>query len=362
MLSENNVNYELVNTDNLNRAIKTLIKFAIESDDSNELKNVQTIFLLMRNNNFEMKDEMEAYLKREWPDFYFNEYLFEKNKDKKSQENLIKSKIKDIRNRNFTQGKNGLYSGYGTNIYLESENILRIGNVRIDNQTIDELFTVTSNSVLSSKQLVEDKLNAYRLMIFLLRYDETIIERNNELITQIIQFQDYEHATESMMSHVDSTMLILSHLLLLECLGKNKFSEIAQVLSILTNPGNQVEACKMILIFLHNYKNFKIRTNLESLFLQYSLLWANSDNISVRWNNVHLQLTLIEKKGFKKLIGKNLQSIMNTDNAMIKSQIVHKIDVLEKLDKKLSKAIYDIAKEDNNFVIRKISKLYINSH
>ena len=135
-------------------------------------------------------------------------------------------------------------------------------------------------------------------MIFLLRYDVSLVERNKKVVTQIIQFQDYESASESMMSHVDSTMLILSHLLLLECLGKNKFSEIAQILSVFTDPGHQVEACKMLQTFLYNYQNYNIRANLESLFLQCSLLWTNSDNIDVRWHNTHLQLTLIEKKKY----------------------------------------------------------------
>ena len=358
LLAGNNINYELVSVDNLNRTVQTLIKYATENNDFNELKGVQIIFTLMRNANCERQQEMEAFLQSKWPDFYSREYMFEKNKGKQSQEVLIESKIEDIHNRNLTQGKNGIYSGYGTNPYLESEGILTTVDEKIGGEMIDELFIATSNTVLSTDQLVEDKLNAYRLVIFLIRYDVSLIERNEEVIARIIQFQDYESASESMMSHVDSTMLILSHLLL-ECLGKNKFSEIAQILSVFTDSGNQVEACKMLQTFLYNYKNYNIRANLESLFLQCSLLWTNSDNIDVRWHNTHLQLTLIEKKKYRKLIGKNLQSIMESDNAIVKSQIVHKIDLINNLDKKLGKAIFESAKDDNNFVIRKIANIKI---
>ena len=68
---------------------------------------------------------------------------------------------------------------------------------------------------------------------------------------------------------------------------------------------------------------------------------------------------MIEKKKYRKLIGKNLQSIMESDNAIVKSQIVHKIDLINNLDKKLGKAIFESAKDDNNFVIRKIANIKI---
>lgn len=124
LLAGNNINYELVSVDNLNRTVQTLIKYATENNDFNELKGVQIIFTLMRNANCERQQEMEAFLQSKWPDFYSREYMFEKNKGKQSQEVLIESKIEDIHNRNLTQGKNGIYSGYGTNPYLESEGIL----------------------------------------------------------------------------------------------------------------------------------------------------------------------------------------------------------------------------------------------
>ena len=266
LLAGNNIDYELVNVDNLNRAIQTLIKYATENNDFNELKGVQIIFTLMRNVNCERQQEMEVFLQSKWPDFYSREYIFEKNKGKQSQEVLIESKIENIHNRNLTQGKNGIYSGYGTNPYLESEGILTAVDEKIGGKMIDELFIATSNTVLSTDQLVEDKLNAYRLIIFLIRYDVSLIERNEEVIARIIQFQDYESASESMMSHVDSTMVILSHLLLLECLGKNKFSEIAQILSVFTDLETKL---KLVRCFKHSFTIIKITTS-ELIWKVYS--------------------------------------------------------------------------------------------
>ena len=84
LLAGNNINYELVSVDNLNRTVQTLIKYATENNDFNELKGVQIIFTLMRNANCERQQEMEAFLQSKWPDFYSREYMFEKNKGKQS--------------------------------------------------------------------------------------------------------------------------------------------------------------------------------------------------------------------------------------------------------------------------------------
>lgn len=94
LLAGNNINYELVSVDNLNRTVQTLIKYATENNDFNELKGVQIIFTLMRNANCERQQEMEAFLQSKWPDFYSREYMFEKIKVSNRKRFLSNQKLK----------------------------------------------------------------------------------------------------------------------------------------------------------------------------------------------------------------------------------------------------------------------------
>ena len=98
----------------------------------------------------------------------------------------------------------------------------------------------------------------------------------------------------------------------------------------------------------------KIRPSIEALILQSILLWTNSENIDVRWYNVRLQVKFYELKRYRKLLGQNLQSIASEDNAIVKSQILHRLEDIRIYDSKLAENILMLAENDNNFVIRKI--------
>ncbi|QIW51663.1 hypothetical protein [Pseudolactococcus raffinolactis] len=103
-----------------------------------------------------------------------------------------------------------------------------------------------------------------------------------------------------------------------------------------------------------NHENLKISSNIESLILQSVLLWSNSTDIDVRWYNVQLQLKFYELKKFRKVIGQNLQMIAMNDNAIVKSQVLHKLEKIRVYDSKLASVISETAENDNNYVIRKI--------
>ncbi|MFP3358059.1 hypothetical protein R0K17_11950 [Planococcus sp. SIMBA_143] len=355
LLSENYVDYRLVNVDNSNKLIQVLINHLTNNTDFNEIKRVQSIFVLLKNESYEMRQEMEAFIQKEWPEFYLTEYTFEKYEDKESSQSLIESRIEEIKNRNIHQGKNGIYHGYTNDPYVQTETILKESDGMIKTEVIDELFIATANSIITNNQLVEDKLKAYCLAIFLTRFDTNIIERNKVIVDRIINYEDYESAQESMISYTDSTTLVFAHFVLLECLGKKKFNGILDVISTFNEAGRQIEGCKIINRFLYNYKKLPVKQNLESLFMQCSLLWVNSDDIDVRWYNIQILIKLMERKKYRKIISQNLVGVMNRDNAIVKSQIAHKIDFITDMDAEVGRTIYEIAKNDNNFAIRKIA-------
>ena len=93
-------------------------------------------------------NKWETFIQNKWPEFYSNEYMLEKNKDGESGKLLIELKTKDIHNRNLTQGKDGVYSGYGTNPYYEAKGILTMLNEKLEESVIDELFIVKSNNII----------------------------------------------------------------------------------------------------------------------------------------------------------------------------------------------------------------------
>lgn len=354
LISNRYVDYREINEDNSNKTIDVLMLYANDNNDYNEIEKIQTVFILIENMDVQHREKLEKFIQEKWPGFYSSEYLFEKSGCVESKNILINNLISDINKRNEIQGKNGKFSLYGSDPYLNAMNILKAGKEDVNSKILNQLFIATTETILSSTQIIDEKVSAYRLAIYLLKRHPELIKHNEELSMTLERVKDYSQAKESMISHIDNIVSTLCHQLLLESLGKNKYKEIAETLALFGDSGRQVEGCKIINDFLYNHENVKIRPSLESLILQTVLLWTNATNVDVRWHNVRLQIKFYELKKYRKIIGQNLYSIATTDNAIVKSQVLHRLDVIAQYDSKLAEQIQKTAEKDNNYVIRKI--------
>ncbi|MCB4408409.1 hypothetical protein ACTCUG_03345 [Latilactobacillus sakei] len=350
------IDFKSLSSDDSNRIIDTLIKFLDNTKDSDLVEKIKLIFVQLKNQDLEHNTIMEKYIERNWKKYYESEYLFDKNKNEQSENIIIADRVKAIKKRNKTQGVNGNYSMYATNPYFEIENILIHGNPNVDTSLLVDVYKAAVETIIAPDLLAEDKFSAYRLLIFLMRYDKSlIVEMQNELDI-IKKIKDFSSLKNMMISSMDSSMLVLCHLLVLECVGVKNSIEIANILSVLNNSNQQIPACQIIQVFFYNYKNVRIRADLENLFFQNSLMWASSKDRGIRWHNMHLMLKLLEKKKFKKIIGQYFRKTMNSDNAIIKSQIIHRLDDIKLVDRKLGTDIQKNAEQDNNFIIRMIAE------
>lgn len=359
LISNNYVNYSKISKEISNKTIDTLIEFIKKNNNnSDEVDRIKTVFILLENMDKQHKEDLEMFIQKEWPDFYSSEYQFEKNRHIDSEKALLDRFIIEIDNRNDIQGRNGAFVLYGNNPYSSAMNIIQEGNEPINNEILNKLFISTADTILLKTQTINDKVSAYKLAIYLLRCHPELSKCNEELSKKLTDMKDYDQAKETMINHIDNTVCTLCHLLLLEVLGKNKYKEIVETLSFFGDSGRQIEGCKILKVFLYNHENVKIRPAIESLILQIILLWSNSKNIDVRWHNVILQLKFYELKKYRKVIGQNLQSIANIDNAIVKSQVLHHLETIRKYDAKLASTICKVGEVDNNFVIRKIIAKY----
>ncbi|WP_169797131.1 hypothetical protein, partial [Pseudolactococcus raffinolactis] len=354
LISNNNVDYRAVNVDFSNKTIEVLISYIENNNDYNEIEKIKNIFILLENMDIQHVELLENFIQVEWADFYSTEYQFEKKGTVDSEMNLLNRLIDDINKRNEIQGKNGTFSLYGSDPYLYIMGILRASENNIDESILNKLIVCVAGTILSKNQTINEKVSAYKVIIYLLKCYPELMECNDVLLKKIVKMKDYDQANETMISHIDNIVSSLCHFLFLETLGMNKYKEIVEILSFFGNPGRQIEACKVLKVFLTNHENLKISSNIESLILQSVLLWSNSTDIDVRWYNVQLQLKFYELKKFRKVIGQNLQMIAMNDNAIVKSQVLHKLEKIRVYDSKLASVISETAENDNNYVIRKI--------
>lgn len=350
------IDYKSISSNDSNEIIDVLIEFSNNTQDSDLIQKIKPILVQLKNQDQKHNLDMEEYIKNNWGTYYNGEYLFDKNKDEHARSMIIMDRVEEIKKRNKIQGVNGSYSMFATNPYFEIESILVQGEKDIDIFLLSDVYKSAVETIINPQLLIEDKFSAYRLIIFLMRYDSNLIDEMQNEIEKIKEIEDFGSLKNSMIGSIDSSMLVLCHLLVLECVGVRNSIEIANTISVLNNTNQQIQTCQIIQVFFYSYRNIRIRTDLENLFFQNSLMWANSKNRDIRWHNIHLMLKLLEKKKFKKIIGQYFRKTMSSDNAIIKSQIVHRLDDIKKVDKRLEVDIEKAAMKDSNFIIRLIAE------
>lgn len=356
LLSQRYIDYKKVNQEKSNKLVNVMMEYAEGVTDNNKLDKIKAVFILLKNMDKDHLEKFESFIQSEWPDFYQAEYLFEKNRDKVSEKLILRDFAEDIENRNISQGVNGTYSLMATNPYIDVINVIEASSNEIDDGMLNRLFKAVADTILADNQLMTDKLNAYRLMIYLLRHNPSLIIQSEKIVSQLLKNRNFDQAREMTFSHIDVSVLVFGNLLLMECLGKNRFNDIVEVVSSFTEPSSIIGGCRLIRDFLQNSENKPIRGTLETFFFQCSLLWQNSENIDVRWHNIRLQLKIYQSKKFRKTLGNSFYATMKNDNAIVKSQLLHKIEVIEKDNSSLGRSIREAAETDSNYVIRKIVK------
>ncbi|MEK4151749.1 hypothetical protein [Carnobacterium sp. FSL E2-0243] len=354
LLGGNFIEYSAVNSIKVDELFVILKNYVQENKNSSDITSVKNIFCIIGQIDFSKKIELNKFVNESWPKFYRQEYLLETSDGIEYVDCFLKNKISEISRNNKTQGTNGVYAGYSRNSFGETLNVLAEKKHYENVNLLDQLFEVTSETILCSNQLIEDKFNAYTLLIFLCKYDLEIIRRNVGCVENLIHYNKIDDAYETMTSYLEKSVLFFSHFLLLECFKKNKYKDIINIMPTFRSVGSQIQVCKILKVFFFNYDNVKVRFELENLVLQYALIWMNSESVDLRWHAVHLLIKMFDKKKNRKIIGLQIRNTMDTDNALIKSQIVHKYKKINSLEKKLGKYIESKSLEDNNFVLRKI--------
>nr|WP_216696250.1 DUF4062 domain-containing protein [Enterococcus innesii] len=337
LLSQRYVNYQEVSQDKSNKLVDVMVKYAEGITDNNQMLKIKAIFILLKNIDENHLMRLESFIQTEWHDFYQTEYLFEKSRDNTSKTLILKEFARDIEDRNVSQGINGSYSLHATNPYINAINVIESSTNKIDDDILNDLFKAATNSILVDNQIMIDKFNAYRLTIYLIRSYPSLIVQNRDIIKRLTKNSNFDQAREMMFNHMDVSVLVFANLLLLECLGKNKFIDIVEVVTSFSEASSIIGGCRLIRDFLRNLENNPIRGTIETFFFQCSLLWQNSENLDVRWHNIRFQLKLYQSKKYRKSIGDSLYLTMKNDNSIIKSQLLHELKLIDQYHSSLGR-------------------------
>lgn len=340
-----------------NNLIQLVIDVIRNHENRKSISYLEPALFALRKNHKDLTEELDNVIKTEMPDFYDNDYRLETTENKlEDLPNFININIEEIKKDNISQGKNGTYYGKLSRPHITIKNILKMGAIEIPDATIDLLLQNSINTILNENQLIETKMDAIDLLIYLLESRETVKDRNKEYIETIINNKDQITTGHIILSNLSEINLRLPLLFLCYTLGENIYSELIEILAIVRDDSfSKRKASETTFNYLASKRLVAKDFQLEQIILQIAIEWCVSLDLDTRWNAVRILFLLIQNPDNNEIISNQLVKLMDTDNVYIKSQILRNIDLLREINLDSYQYIIQKASIDTNFVVRKIA-------
>jgi hypothetical protein len=221
------------------------------------------------------------------------------------------------------------------------------------------VFRTSADTIIRQKQTIREKIDAVDLLIFLIKTYPSTLERNSEIISELLNNKKAIEAGSSMLSNLNEVNLRFCALLLYSCLGENIGVEIIEMLAYIDDDRlSQIEASQILLSFLET-NDKALEAQLEAIILQQSIKWCNCPNMEVRLNAVGILFQLLRSYQYKEIpeiVCNQLVKLVDSDNAFIKNTILRKVYILKTIDIATYKYIIQKATLDSNYVVRKVAR------
>jgi hypothetical protein len=343
---------ELSNTSS-RRLINAIIQIISDENERNNINNLHIALYSLRKQNRNLTDELDKAIAENLPIFYKEDYCLETTDNTSTDmPRFIAKYIGTIEDRNETQGRDGGFIEFADRPHIIIKSIIQQHVVDIDDELIDAAFRASCETLLRKEQLINTKIDALNLIVFLLKKTPSILERNKETVTQILTNKEIVETGSESLTNLNNAILQFCALLLYDCLGKDVSHRMIEILAdIGADTLSQIEISHAFTSYLKASQE-RIKPELESIILQNSLKWCYSDNLSVRLNAVNILFELLRNPQNHSIVLKQLVRLFDTDNLYIKNRILRKLHALNEIDVESYEYILQKARVDTNYVVR----------
>lgn len=161
-------------SDSSAKALVEHINYVLDNEKERVQIEYSPAFLcVLRKQNRALTEGMDKRIAKYLSGYYEGIYKLETTENKnRDMPAFVKEYIERIRKSNETQGKDGVYFGYGAREIATVRSILLEKGLMCDGNTMDMLVSVVADTLLISKEGISAKLDAIALLICLaVKYD-----------------------------------------------------------------------------------------------------------------------------------------------------------------------------------------------
>lgn len=186
---------------------------------------------------------------------------------------------------------------------------------------------------MSKDQTIEAKIDAIELLVYLLKSQPNIQERNKNKIIELLSSKPQVERAQAIMTNLSETNLRFSALLLYNCLGEDITVGLLDILAAIADDilSNR-KASVAFLNYLEANNSPVSNIQLEHIILQQAIEWCMESDLNIRWNAVQILFLLLRNIGNKNVVCNRLVKLMDADNIYIKNRILRNIYLLKDID------------------------------
>ena len=351
------INLDQALPENATKLLKAIINIVRNPEESMHIYSLEEALFTLRKRHRKITEELDKVIAEEMPAFYNSTYCLETTiKENEDMPGFLETYISQVRANNEIQGENGISFELGNQPLITIKNILQQSTAEFSIDLIDSAFEVSSETLLKENQTIETKIDAIELLVYLLKSQSNIQDRNKDKIRDLLLNKSKLETANLIMTNLSETSLRLSALLLYNCLGEDIT---VGMLNALADIGDDAlsnrKASAAFLNYLEANDSFIFDIQIEHIILQQAIEWCVESDLDIRWHAVQILFLLLRKEENKNIVCNQLVKLMDNDNAYIKSIILRNIYLLKDVDIETLKYIIDKASVDTNYVVRKVA-------
>ena len=323
-----------------------------------QIKDSPAFLCVIRKQNRALTEGMDKKIAKYLSGYYEGIYKLETTENKnRDMPAFVKEYIERIRKNNETQGKDGVYFGYGAREIATVRSILLEKGLMCDGNTMDMLVSVVADTLLISKEGISAKLDAIALLICLaVKYPEDYT-RNQGVYEKLFAQQNAIEAADNSIisSNIDSISLKIGLQLLYISMGKDVYADILELMPYIQgNVTTTIAVTNLIVEYLENSDDVMLPARVEAAILQNVLQWLHSEYTDIRWNATRILLTMSRNPENSGIVNHQLVNLIDSDSVYIKNLIIRHLHKMNGITDGTKEYIISKCKQDANFVVRMV--------
>ena len=321
------------------------------------ISHSKDFLFMLRKQNSNLTEDFDKKVLEFFPNYYNSSYKLETTNN--IQEDIpyfIQDYIAKIDSNNKTQGLNGHYS-YGERYIHTLYNILKLFDYKCNSDTISDIVSILSDTLIESKEEIIIKLDAISLLILIvLKYPESL-NNDKSIWEKIFNNQhviDENIGDSFMFSNIDRVSLKIGLRLLFGAMNKDVYIDLLELMPLIDGDiATTISVSEIIAEYYDSNPDAKLSKRIEALILQNTLKWLLCENDTVRINATRILLSLSKEKESIGIVKNQILKLIDNDNVYIKTMIIRSLNSIEEIDKRTKDYIIEKCKVDNSYIVRK---------